>query len=83
MFYCISVVGCKGLLTQASENGDYIDSPGVIDRNRLICNPVVLNNIHDDNEYDEIIKLLQIEYMQSLGIQDDANLYHLIKDVYG
>jgi hypothetical protein len=44
---------------------------------------VVLNNIHDDNEYDGIIKLLQIEYMQSLGIQDDANLNHLIKDVYG
>ncbi|MBR5681675.1 MAG: ATP-binding protein [Ruminococcus sp.] len=83
LFLCISIIGCKGLLTQAPENGYDIDSPGVIDRNRLICNPVVLNNIHDDNEYDGIIKLLQIEYMQSLGIQDDANLNHLIKDVYG
>ncbi|SFW22546.1 AlbA family DNA-binding domain-containing protein [Ruminococcus flavefaciens] len=83
LFICISIIGCKGLPTQASENGFYIDSPGTIDRNKLICNPLVLNNIHDDNEYAEIVKLLQIEYLQSLGIQDDANLNHLIKDVYG
>lgn len=82
VFYCISVIGCKGLPTQAPENGEYIDSPGVIDRNKLICNPIVLNNIHDDNEFMYSLKLLEIEYLQSLGIQEDDNLHRLINDVY-
>ncbi|WP_028515176.1 AlbA family DNA-binding domain-containing protein [Ruminococcus flavefaciens] len=82
LFMCISIIGCKGLPTQTNEDGYYSDSLGSIDRNKLLCNPVVLNNIHDVNEYNEVMKILKIEYLQSLGIQNDKNLNLLIKEVY-
>ena len=82
LFICISIIGCKGIATQTSKQDVYIASPGVIDRNIVLCDPIVLNDINDSDEYEIKIKMLQIEYLQSLGIQDDEEINKLIREVY-
>ena len=79
---CISIIGCKGLQTQEQSFDRYTRYLGSIDRYMVLCNPIILNDLDDDDDFEIQIKRLKIEYLQSLGIQEDDELDRLISEVY-
>ena len=67
-YVCVSIVGCKGLIT---EYDGFVSHAGSIDRNRLICSPVAFDKT--DN-LDSACELLKIEYLLSMGIKREPVL---------
>lgn len=81
IYVCISIVGCKDV---TSENKDFLlFYKGKIDRNLLLCNPVVVEGLDDLDNVERSIKKLQVEYMLSLGIKNNDSLNLIIKELYG
>ncbi len=81
VFICLSIIGCKGITSQTPEEEDIGYYNGSIDRDRIICNPIVFEKISDDT-FRSGIKMLQIEYLQSIGVKYDKDLDILLKEVY-
>lgn len=67
-YVCISIVGCKGLITEHNGLGTHV---GSVDRNRLICSPVTFDKT---NDFESTCELLKIEYLLSMGIKRDSVL---------
>ncbi len=82
VFICLSIIGCKGITTQTPEEEGWVYYTGSIDRNHIICNPVIIEKISDDENFWTSIKMLQIEYLQSIGVKYDKDLDELMKEVY-
>ena len=82
VFICLSIIGCKGITTQTPEEEGWVYYTGSIDRNHIICNPVIIEKISDDENFWTSIKMLQIEYLQSIGVKYDKDLDKLLKEVY-
>ena len=82
IYICISIVGCKGVTTQTPKTDNNIYYTGIIDRDRIMCNPIVVEKLSDDNNYWFSIKTLQIAFLQSIGIKYDKKLDELMKEVY-
>lgn len=81
IYICLSIIGCKGVMTQNPKETDQMYF-GYIDRNKLICNPIMLEKLSDDDGFGIGIKSLQIEYLQSIGIKYGKDLDTLMKEVY-
>lgn len=79
VFVCISIIGCKGVTSTNKEEGFWNCYTSTIDRNLIMCNPVILENV---DTQDIMEKQLYIEYMLSLGKKYDEQLDNYIKDVY-
>jgi hypothetical protein len=80
VFVCISTIGCKGMISEAS----YVTwRTNKIDRNNVMCVPVGIEDIADDNEVDLVMKKIYIEYFLSLGIKHDETLNKYINEIYG
>lgn len=79
VFIGISIVGCKNV---ATEDDFFRDYSGKIDRDILICSPVIIENIEDESSVANAIKRLQIEYALALGIKNSETLNKLIQEVY-
>jgi hypothetical protein len=79
VFIGISIVGCKDV---ATEDDIYKDFRGKIDRDIVICFPVVIENVEDEESINNAIKRLQIEYILALGIKSSELLNKLIQEVY-
>ena len=79
VFICLSIVGCKGVITENSEAEHiYI---GKIDRDEVVCDPV---EIHiDDEESKDALRKLHIAYLLAIGVKHDKRLMELIDNVYG
>ena len=80
VFVCISILGCKNVVT----GGDsFLDTISKIDRDRLICTPVVFEAL-DKEELDDIESArLRLVYLTSLGINTDPLMEELLEKVYG
>ena len=78
LFLCVSIMGCKYAV---SESSSYTFYPGSIDRYTIICNPIAIENIDSEDNIDEAMKWLQLEYMLSLGIKSSKTLEKLIKEL--
>lgn len=78
LFLCISVVGCKGVV---SEHNYEECSVGGIDRNILSCTPIAIEDANNENEVDLSLKWLKIEFCLSLGIKASKILNDLIAEV--
>ncbi len=79
LFICISILGCKK--TNSYKSYMY-DEAAYIDRDYLLCNPVIFEcNLQNDSGKD--FKRLFIEYMMDLGIRNHGDLNDAIKEVYG
>lgn len=76
---CLSIIGCKGILSETTE---YTHQIGSIDRNNVICEPVIIEKLNDFNTVELAIKKLHIEYLLSIGVQRDENLNEIIKEIY-
>lgn len=79
VYVCISIIGCKNVVTENVFINDY---NGKIDRDMVICSPVVFENIADDDLVELCIKRLHIEYALSLGIKYSGTLKRLIQEAY-
>lgn len=80
IYLCVSIIGCKGV-TSESETG-FFRHMGKIDRDLVMCSPVCVDNLNDDNENELILKRLYIEYLLSIGVRQNEKLTELIKEVY-
>lgn len=80
VFICLSVIGCKDVVTEVTEYGfGYI---GRIDRNVIECMPVVCEKINFEDAVDLSIKKLYVEFLISVGIKNDKMLNAFIKEIY-
>lgn len=82
IFLCISIVGCKGMCSNFCKVENYTQYIGSIDRDKVICSPVIIEDISDKNESEILIKKLHIEYLLSIGVKYDKQLEELINEVY-
>jgi len=80
IFMCISIIGCKGV---TSESGDIPLFRKEIDRNLVLCSPVFINNLNDNEEVELVFKKLNIEFLLSIGVKNNETLNNLIQEVYG
>lgn len=78
IFVCISILGCKGVITEDELSADEL---GMIDRDVVICDPVSIEDFTDDEIVENSTKQLQIDYLLSLGIRYHDLLRKLIDDV--
>lgn len=78
LFVCLSIVGCKNVATENNFPNDY---NGKIDRDVVMCSPVVFDDVSNDDVY-MIIKRFHIEYKLALGIKYSDTMKRLIAEVY-
>ena len=76
IFIGISIVNCKNVLVSDNYND-------VIDRDLIVSNPIVLNDIVNDKEYEVVKKQLYIEFLLSLGIKREEKLLEILEELYG
>lgn len=76
-FICISIIGCKGVITV---NDFYSDSLVGIDRNLLLCPPVVFQ-IKDNEMKESELQTLELEFLLSLGIRNSERVNELVSAI--
>lgn len=79
VYMCISVIGCKGV---TSESGELYFFRKSIDRNLVVCSPVIVNDLNDEDEVTLVLKKLSIEFLLSIGVTNSEELTELIREVY-
>lgn len=77
VFVCITLAACKGLVTESS-NFSSFDSGCTIDRNELLCAPIVFRKEETEN-IEEPLALLKVEYLLSIGVRHAKELDEFAK----
>ena len=77
VYVCLSIMGCKGIVS----SGDKIWQ-SKIDRDVVVCSPIPVKNINDDEEKSLFTKKLLIEFLLSIGAKKNEKLNEMIKEVY-
>lgn len=75
VFICLTFNGCKGLVTQPNALTHFGEN-STIDRDELICSPIVF---HKDSDANEALFTLKVEYLLSIGIQKAEELDAFVK----
>lgn len=70
VFICLSLIECKGLITETKSTSFFGDN-STIDRNELLCSPVVFLKNEDSSEN---LEHLKVEYLLSIGIRHGKEL---------
>lgn len=78
VFVCISIVNCKNVYAADEQPMEVL-----LDRDLIISNPVVLDDISKEEDYDLYSKRLYIEFLLSIGIRKDKKLLKLLDELYG
>lgn len=78
VFLCVSVLGCKNMVSENNFNRNY---KGVIDRDTILCSPIVIENTDDIAEVDRAIKCFKLEFILSLGIKVSGKLNELVNEI--
>lgn len=78
VFVCVSIIGCKGVVSE----GDNYHVTGTIDRNTLLCAPVITEKFGENGDTELLLKKLYLEYHIAIGRKHDKNLNGLIKELY-
>lgn len=79
VFICLTIVGCKGVVS-STRSPSHFGPNSFIDRNDVLCSPVVF--LKDENN-EEAIKLLNVEYLLSIGIRNAKELDDFVKKTDG
>lgn len=77
---CISIMGCKDVVTESNFGMLY---KGKIDRNTVLCQPVVFDDITKDDDVELTIKRLHLEFRLALGIKNSDEIKNLLDELYG
>ena len=78
VFLCVSILGCKNMVSENNFNMNY---KGIIDRDTILCAPIVVENIDDDKDVERAIKWFRLEYALALGIKTSSTLSSLVKEI--
>lgn len=81
VFLCLSIVGCRNVETD--NRGFQSDYTGRIDRDVVICDPLEMLKINDEDEVAAILKKMQISFLLAIGVKHNDFLKKLIDEVYG
>ncbi|MBR0356151.1 MAG: hypothetical protein IJH54_01600, partial [Clostridia bacterium] len=81
VFVAISVINCKDIQSYAASWENM--RKGVIDRDKMLCQPSVLEDISDENKINVDIMRTKLQYLLSLGVMNDDEINPLIKEIYG
>ena len=79
-YVCTSIIGCQGVVTD-DDFGYYHHIS--IDRDMLMCDPVVFEMNSSDSTLEKTIDMLELNFMLSIGIRGGKRMNELIKEVYG
>ncbi|MBR3017523.1 MAG: hypothetical protein IKH57_10695 [Clostridia bacterium] len=78
LFVCVTIIGCKGVVTEDEFSSDY---KGMIDRNLMLCDPVIIDDYYNDEMSQKDMKKLQLNYLLALGIQYQKTIQDLIAEI--
>ena len=77
-FGCISIIGCKDV---TSEGSDLPHFDTAIDRNEIVCEPIVFTKIKDKDTFYLDLKRLHLDYLLALGIKRSSLTNNLIEEI--
>lgn len=80
VYVCISIVGCQDVVIN---DNILLSRLVLIDRDILMCDPVVFEMNSTDSTLEKTIDLLELNFMLSIGIRGGDRMDELIKEVYG
>ena len=80
-FLCLSIIGCKGLITD-SECSTINNNTGKIDRDDVFCAPIAVE-INNDDLSSKALKQLNLIFLLSIGVKHKKELNDLIKELQG
>lgn len=80
VYVCISIVGCQDVVI---DDNFLLSRLVLIDRDILMCDPVVFEMNSTDSTLEKTIDLLELNFMLSIGIRGSKRMDELIKEVYG
>ena len=66
MYICVTIIGCKGYWNYTLSG---LDTPTQVDRNKIMCIPVEIRNILDEEQVEESIENCIRTTKYSLGIR--------------
>ena len=78
-FICVSVIGCKDVLSKSHIIPEY---RCIIDRNNLLCYPTVIEDINNSLLVEKNLKEFKLDFLVSLGIRNDERVTSLIEELY-
>ena len=79
VYLCCSIVDCENIYTDCRE-GSLVH--GKIDREIVLCPPVMIENSDDDSSIELAKKRLKLDVSLSVGIKNSQLLNDLINDLY-
>ena len=79
VYVCISIIGCKGVQTEARQLQHTIST---IDRDVLLCNPILFEDIGSLEENEVDIKRLKLDFLLSLGVRLEDEVHDLAKELF-
>lgn len=80
VFVCLSIIGCKGMISQPASYSTLYK--GEIDRNNIMCVPIVIDDIFDINAITITMKKIYVDYLLSISVKHNKVLEEYIKDLY-
>ena len=69
MYVCVTIVGCKDLWNYTANCNTGANTPTKVDRNQIVCMPIEIRNIQDDQQVREGIENCIRMTKYSLGIR--------------
>lgn len=78
LFICISIIGFKGAETEKN----FLEaSRSCVDRDYLVCNPIVINDFRNEDSSKKDIDNLKLDFLLSLGVKHDDDLKQLLDNL--
>lgn len=77
-YFCLSIIGCKNVKTDDTELWN--DNTGKIDRDEIVCDPIIITTSETDNE--KVVKQVYLQLLLSIGVKNDNILKNLLKELY-
>ena len=74
-----SLFGCKNVM---SYRGDFHDESAYIDRDKLLMNTMVFEDITNQDTLERDLKKMKLDYLLALGISRGKEIHALIQDLY-
>lgn len=79
IYICISVIGCKDVVSESIDFDFYAKK---IDRDAVLCEPIIAENIETENENALLLNKLYLEFLLSLGVKSDRSIDDTIQELY-
>ena len=83
VFVGLSIIGCKGMVSEAASYSTAMPYRGTIDRNLIMCEPIVIEDIANTDGVDLAKKKVYIDFVLSIGVKNNDQLQAYIKEIYG